>query len=222
VTHENKPAGEIAEAIEAIGVSPSNWYAERYLITSAYLTIFRTGGQSAITKAATIAAEHEAKLRAELEAVKVEREAARNQGECYFTYWKEQEAGRYAAETKLAELQADNARLREQIAAAIRELEMLQEKEEQWQPQWNNIAEANAAGYNEAKAEIAAAVAAEREACHKRCEEIAKEYSARYRGLPPYDGKQSGYYEPGVDGIATGAGLCADAIAARSESEPKP
>ena len=72
VSTENKPAGEIAGRIMAIDITPVKWWAERFLNTEERRNIYHSGSYHTLGKAATIAAEHEAKLRARIEELEME------------------------------------------------------------------------------------------------------------------------------------------------------
>lgn len=66
---------------------------------------------------------------------------------------------------------------------------------------------------------IAAAVAAEREACALACDEIEVRLWALYKGRPPHTGTEAGRACPHVEGRSDGAGECAAAIRARGGNE---
>lgn len=57
-----------------------------------------------------------------------------------------------------------------------------------------------------------AATAAERERCAKRCDAIAEDKWALYKGRAPYTGKEPGRASDHTQGQSDGADQCADAI----------
>lgn len=62
------------------------------------------------------------------------------------------------------------------------------------------------------------AVAAEREACAKECDDVCANFYALYKGRPPYTGKENGRGDPIADGASHGAEKCAAAIRARGQA----
>lgn len=65
---------------------------------------------------------------------------------------------------------------------------------------------------------IAKAIAAEREACAKLCDEIAIDMWKLYKGRPPYKGDEEGRASDFTQGRSAGAEDCAEAIRKRSST----
>lgn len=69
--------------------------------------------------------------------------------------------------------------------------------------------------YNQAA--LDAAVAAEREACARLCEDYSADRHALYKGRSPYSGAEPGRATDYVQGESDGAMSCAERIRARGE-----
>lgn len=76
----------------------------------------------------------------------------------------------------------------------------------------------NTINFEDAIIKFARAIAAqEREACIELCEKILLDRWNLYKGRAPYFGNETGRASSFVEGEASGAEMCAEAIRARSE-----